>query len=107
MSKSESKLYVDAVNLLIKTSNNISPCDFCQYAKPCLSTQCKNYVSGVGDAEGKYPTMKWSCEDFVFGTCTCLENTPCNGCIQNNNINFLLDETKLARFVNSNTQIEP
>lgn len=105
--QTKSKLYEDAVNLLIKTSTNISPCGFCKHEKRCMSTLCENYVSGVGDAEGKYPQMKWSCEDFVFGTCTCLENTPCNGCIQNNNSNFLLDEAKLARFVNSSCKIEP
>jgi hypothetical protein len=83
----------------IKTSHNISACDFCKHAKPCLGRNCSLFIEGVGDVEGKYPTMKWTCEDFNFGTCLLLENTPCNGCIQNDSNNFELDEQKLKKYL--------
>lgn len=90
---------------IIKTSHNFSACDFCKHCKPCLSKQCVDYIEGIGDAEGKYPNFRWTCEDFVFGTCPTLENTPCNGCIQNDFKSFEFDDYKLEMYAKTNNLI--
>lgn len=58
-------------------------CLFCAHHLTCAGKDCPRYMSGMGltDPDGKeYPDWKWTCEDFEFGTCPLLENTPCNGC---------------------------
>lgn len=65
-------------------------CDYCANHIECMKEQCEHYCNGVGDADGKFPNMKWSCEDFHFGTCEKLEKTPCNGCFENNYSGFCL-----------------
>ena len=60
--------------------------DICKYCKnniKCKGKECEKYCEGIGDVDGKFPDWKWSCEDFDFGTCFLLENTPCNGCFEN------------------------
>jgi hypothetical protein len=65
-------------------------CDFCKYDNPCQGDECDKYIEGVGctDASGDYHDWKWTCMDFDFGTCGELENTPCNGCFDNNMSGF-------------------
>jgi hypothetical protein len=60
-------------------------CEYCEYDNPCQGEDCECYIEGLGmeDEQGKYYDWKWSCMDFDFGTCPMLENTPCNGCVQN------------------------
>ena len=59
------------------------PCTLCRHYTPCSGRSCPSFCEGVGDAEGKYPDWHWSCEDFQYGSCPVLENTPCFECIQN------------------------
>lgn len=58
-------------------------CDYCKHYIKCEGEDCVYFISGTGDAEGKYPDFKWTCEDFNYGTCQMLESTPCNGCFDN------------------------
>ncbi len=60
-------------------------CDYCKNHIPCEGKKCSEYIEGIGDADGKYPDFKWTCEDFDYGTCFKLENTPCNGCYDDYN----------------------
>ncbi len=63
-------------------------CKLCTHYRPCHGKDCPQYVSGVGATgpNGKeYPDFKWSCEDFDYGTCPAMEDTPCNGCDFENN----------------------
>ena len=76
---------------VLKNPHDVDPCDYCKNKIICKSKKCPKYCSGIGDAEGKFPTMKWTCEDFNFGTCTVMEDTPCNGCIFNNYSGFELN----------------
>jgi len=69
-------------------------CKHCKNQIECKSKECEAYVSGVGDIDGKYPTMKWSCEDFDFGTCPMMEKTPCNGCVDNDYCGFKLRDAQ-------------
>ena len=58
-------------------------CNYCKHNVECLGEKCGGFCKGIGDAEGKYPTWKWTCEDFKFGTCAKREGTPCDGCFDN------------------------
>ena len=58
-------------------------CKYCKHIIECKGQNCDGYCSGAGDIDGNYPDWKWSCEDFNFGTCVKMENTPCNGCFEN------------------------
>lgn len=58
-------------------------CNLCRHYQPCMGKDCPKYISGKGatDEGGmEYPNFPWTCEEFDFGTCPLLENTPCNGC---------------------------
>lgn len=58
-------------------------CNLCRHNQPCMGKDCPEYFKGkdVPDENGvKDPTLIWTCEDLIFGTCPLLENTPCNGC---------------------------
>ena len=77
-------------NMLAQKSDD--PCSLCANHVKCDGKSCECYECGVGDADGKYPNFRWSCEDFNFGTCRKLENTPCNGCIENNHAGFVWRE---------------
>ena len=61
-------------------------CKYCKHNQPCYGKECELYVEGRGawDKQGCKHDWEWSCEDFNFGECPKLENTPCNGCIKNN-----------------------
>ena len=69
---------------LVTKSENI--CKYCNNDFECKSKECEKYIEGKGcwDANKCYHEWDWSCQDFDFGTCDMLENTPCNGCFDNN-----------------------
>ena len=71
----------DITAALKRDSCNI--CKYCKHEIKCEGQDCDGYCSGVGDTDGNYPDWKWTCEDFNFGTCVKMENTPCNGCFEN------------------------
>ena len=66
--------------------NTDDACNYCKHNQTCHGKECEQYVEGKGawDQKGYISDWQWSCEDFNFGTCPKLENTPCNGCIKNN-----------------------
>ena len=68
----------DMTAVLKRDSDDI--CAYCKNRIECKNEQCEKYSSGVGDVDGNYPDWKWSCMDFDYGTCSLLEDTPCNGC---------------------------
>ena len=68
----------DMTAVLKRDSDDI--CAYCKNRVECESQQCEKYSSGVGDVDGNYPDWKWTCMDFDYGTCSLLEDTPCNGC---------------------------
>ena len=68
----------DMTAVLKRDSDDI--CAYCKNRIECKSQQCEKYSSGVGDVDGNYPDWKWDCMDFDYGTCSLLEDTPCNGC---------------------------
>jgi hypothetical protein len=90
MDKNFEKLKKAFVEVL-KNPNDVDPCNFCKNKIVCKKKECPKYCSGIGDAEGKFPTMKWTCEDFNFGTCEVMEHTPCDGCIFNDYSGFELN----------------
>ena len=65
---------------------------YCENYTPCRGNKCPLYMSGKGvrDDKGNKYNWDWSCKDFDFGTCDMLENTPCNGCIDNDYEGFKL-----------------
>ena len=65
-------------------------CRYCKNNIECKGKKCDKYIEGKGCWDDKrcYHDWIWSCEDFNFGTCDMLENTPCNGCFENNNRGF-------------------
>ena len=74
--------------LILKESED--PCKYCVNYKKCPGRKCSDYISGKGcvDSSGKQVDCNWSCMDFDFGTCSLLENTPCNGCVDDCYKNF-------------------
>ena len=78
------KLEEDLIELGM-CSENI--CSYCKNNIECKDKECKKYCEGKGayGQDGQYfPDWRWNCKDFDFGTCPLLENTPCNGCFENN-----------------------
>ena len=65
-------------------------CKYCKHNQPCHGKECECYIQGTEawDHKGCKYDWQWSCQDFRFGECPKLENTPCNGCIQHNMQNF-------------------
>ena len=59
-------------------------CKYCKHNQPCRGKECECYIEGreAWDHNGCKHDWAWSCEDFDWGTCPKLENTPCNGCIK-------------------------
>lgn len=82
---------------VLKHPEDVDPCNFCKHKIKCRGKNCPKYCSGVGDAEGKYPNFKWTCEDFNFGTCEIMENSPCKECIFNDYSGFELDFHRLNK----------
>lgn len=62
-------------------------CKYCKHYQPCDGKNCKDYIEGKGAWDDKhcYYDWVWSCQDFNYGECPKLENTPCNGCNFKNN----------------------
>lgn len=63
-------------------------CELCKHYVVCAGRQCPEYIEGVGatNVNGReFPDFKWSCEDFNYGQCPLLENTPCGDCDFENN----------------------
>lgn len=74
------------IHLLKKYADEI--CDYCANYIECKGEGCECYIEGVGDTEGKYPDLQWTCVDFVHGTCDKLRETPCSRCFDNNYSGF-------------------
>ena len=81
------KLEEDFMELVVDSENM---CSYCKYNIECKVKECPKYIEGKGCWDDKrcHHDWVWSCRDFDFGTCDLLENTPCNGCIQNDNKGF-------------------
>jgi len=84
----EQKAIAVMTEVLKKYADDICE-EYCKNHIPCLGEKCEHYVSGVGDSEGKYPDLKWECQDFDYGTCAKLHDTPCNGCFDNGYKGFI------------------
>ena len=69
----------------------ISPdesCLLCKWYQGCAGEDCPHYLCGKGltDTKGQFHAdVVWTCEDFDWGTCDKLKDTPCNGCNFRNN----------------------
>ena len=73
---------------LVKQSPEI--CSYCKNNIECKGKGCPKYIEGKGcwDDRRCYYDWAWSCKDFNFGTCDMLKNTPCDGCMSNDNKGF-------------------
>nr|DAE43360.1 MAG TPA: hypothetical protein [Caudoviricetes sp.] len=73
---------------LVKRSEHI--CDYCKNKVQCKGEECDKYMKGNGceDEKGNHYDWDWTCEDFDFGTCDMMIDTPCNGCFKNDNNGF-------------------
>ena len=84
--KRERDAAVEDLRSVIKDTDK--GCILCAHYHDCKGESCPHFVSGVGAVaqDGtQYPDFKWTCEDFKYGTCAAMENTPCNGCDFQNN----------------------
>lgn len=65
-------------------------CKYCKHHQPCEGRNCKDYIEGKDAWDDKhcYHDWVWSCQDFNYGECPKLENTPCNGCNFENNFEW-------------------
>ena len=72
----------DMTAVLKRDSDDI--CAYCKNLIECKGEGCECFEQGKGGTiDGKeYPDFKWTCMDFDYGTCSLLEDTPCNGCIE-------------------------
>jgi hypothetical protein len=82
---------------VLKHPRDVDLCSYCKNHVKCEGEKCPQFCSGIGDAEGKYPNWRWTCEEFNFGTCPMMYDTPCNGCIGANFAGFELDFEKLEK----------
>lgn len=74
---------VDTLTKLLKHANEADDiCAYCNNQIICNGKSCESYREGVGDVDGNYPDWEWTCEDFDYGTCFKMQNTPCNGCFE-------------------------
>lgn len=58
-------------------------CDKCaNKVSVVCGEDCPGYEYGhTAYIDGEKVNVLWTCEDFDFGSCKILENTPCNKCI--------------------------
>ena len=83
-SQRREKAAVDTLTKLLKHANDDDDiCAYCNNQIICNGKSCESYREGVGDVDGNYPDWEWTCEDFDYGTCFKMQNTPCNGCFDN------------------------
>lgn len=84
---------VNDIKVALNTDDN---CLLCKHYIKCEDESCNCYVSGYGctDEKGHYMDWHWSCEDFNWGECPKLENTPCNGCDFVNHFEWRGNNTK-------------
>lgn len=94
--KTELDIVKEELIKVLKNPRDVDICNYCKFKITCKSKQCPKFCSGIGDVDGKFPNFKWTCEDFNFGTCDILQNSPCNACIENNYKGFILDLNKLS-----------
>lgn len=82
-----SALSKDFYEIIIKSED---VCKYCKHHQPCEGKNCKDYIEGKGAWDDKhcYYDWVWSCQDFNYGECPKLENTPCNGCNFENNFEW-------------------
>lgn len=82
-----SALLKDFNEVIIKSEDI---CKYCKHYQPCYGKNCKDYIEGKGAWDDKhcYYDWVWSCQDFNYGECPKLENTPCNGCNFENNFEW-------------------
>ena len=82
-----SALSKDFYEIIIKSED---VCKYCKHYQPCEGKNCKDYIEGKGAWDDKhcYYDWVWSCQDFNYGECPKLENTPCNGCNFENNFEW-------------------
>lgn len=83
------------IDALLKDFNEViikseDICKYCKNYQPCEGKNCKDYIEGKGawDYKNCYHDWVWSCQDFDYGKCPKLENTPCNGCNFKNNFEW-------------------
>ena len=82
--KTENERLTAAYIKMLKQYDDI--CAVCKNRIECKGENCECFEQGKGMSWGKveYPEMKWTCEDFNYGTCKKMENTPCQGCFDSN-----------------------
>ena len=82
-----SALSKDFYEIIIKSED---VCKYCKHHQPCEGKNCKDYIEGKDAWDDKhcYHDWVWSCQDFNYGECPKLENTPCNGCNFENNFEW-------------------
>ena len=81
--KAENERLTAAYIKMLKRYDDI--CAVCKNHIECKGEDCECFEQGKGGTiDGKeYPDIKWTCKDFNHGTCEKMENTPCQGCFDN------------------------
>lgn len=80
-----------AIEDIKKAINSDDVCSFCKRDASCQGEKCDKYIEGRGmkfENTDQYIDEKWTCMDFEYGTCPKLEDTPCNGCFENDMSGF-------------------
>lgn len=78
------KLTEYIIKLIKKHDDDV--CYKCKNYIKCKGKECDYFMEGIGatgsDGE-EHADFIWTCEDFNYGTCRKLTDTPCNGCFDN------------------------
>ena len=85
--KQYKRLEEDFIELVMKAEDI---CHYCKNNIECKGKECEKYIEGLecwNDKRCRHD-WEWSCQDFDFGTCDMLKDTPCNGCFENDNKGF-------------------
>lgn len=70
----------------LESSNII--CKLCKHHYENCNDSCPSFIQGdtmTNPETNESFNIKWTCQDFDFGTCDVLEHTPCNGCYKGSN----------------------